>query len=610
MNESVAGRRVRLNLLIGVLILLLATALGVWLHLGLRPPSLPATAATHFVAADGSRGFADFTLSGKVDPAMVENAQLVGAGILSGVPRGMFDRTSAVPGVDRAQARWAREDLVLLTDNGINSRFRLRSVTDQGVRLHGQSWGRMGMSFEPALLELPADVSAGARWQTDGRAVGDPIDEILTYRTDGQADRPGNAEDAAAGCLQVSTSTRLQPEDAPAKTDASTRWTEVQLWCPGRGVVADRGDFRGTAFELEHTQPAARNTLTRAALDPAVPLGGDLAGWQHGTLAADGGDSTFGSYPTTIDSNGELAAATSGHTLQVANIDGGDVSSLYPLGRGEFQAVGWIHPGAPVTSITGVGALLVITTADRGLSAYDYAGRLRWSTMLPDVATAKPVRISADRLLVATLGGQVLAYTALTGHQLWRHDIGTAVTIEPVAGQGVGAVLASDDQVTALDLDDGHQLWSSTETGSRHVAVVGGHVLSAGVGELTARDLRTGALDWERTDFGSVLGLRAFGDTAVLLLRNESRGYAADGTVRWRRAGAALDARRYGNTDFLLTSNAIVAVDSEGRDRHHWGFDVDLGTEPQLVTGAGDLWAIGQDAKGLSGAWVGPSESG
>lgn len=580
------------------------------MHLGLRPPSLPATAASGFVAADGSRGFADFTLAGKGDPAMVENAQLVGAGIVSGVPRGMFDRTAPVPGVDLAQAHWAREDVVLSSDNGINTRFRVRSATDQGVRLHGQSWGRMGMSFEPALLELPADVSAGAQWQTAGRAVGDPVGEILTYQTDGKADRPSNAEDAEAGCLQVSTDTRLQPEGAPAETGASTRWTESQLWCPGRGVVADRGNFRGTRFELKHTEPAVPNTLREAALEPAVALGGDLADWQHGTLAADGGDSTFGSYPTTIDSNGELAGATTGDTLQVGNVGGGEVSSLYPLGRGEFQAVGWLHPGPPVTSITGVGALLVITTADRGLWAYDYAGRLRWSTRLPDVATVKPVQISADRLLVATLGGQVMAYSALTGHQLWRHDTGAAVTIEPVADQGVGAVLGSDDQITAFDLDDGHQLWSSAATDSRHVAVVGHQVLSAGVGDLTARDLRTGRLDWESTDFGSVVGLRAFGDTAVLLLTDETRGYAADGTVRWRRAGATLDARRYGDTDFLLTSKAIVAVDSEGRDRHRWGFEVDLGTDPQLVTGASVLWAIGQDAKGLTGVWVGPLESG
>ncbi|GGY05416.1 outer membrane protein assembly factor BamB [Paludibacterium paludis] len=116
------------------------------------------------------------------------------------------------------------------------------------------------------------------------------------------------------------------------------------------------------------------------------------------------------------------------------------------------------------------------------------------------------VAVAADRLLVGTGSGSLLAVDRHTGKTLWEAPL-TSVTLEAAqVGGEVAVVRTNDSRLTGLNVKDGSQLWSVgrlapqlivRDTGS--MQVVGAEAVLVGMpaGKLVVASLSSGATLWE-----------------------------------------------------------------------------------------------------------------
>ena len=614
-RSASARSRVRRGWVSGVLVSLLLVVLGAAVGFGLQPDPAPSPPASRLVPSEASRGFTTFTEGKDSAAAMVENALLTGPQTDSSVPQALWQTVDHRPSAAGPTAHWWREGVVVTGFSRPAQRYRLRLIGTDGVRLAGQEWGVLGISFSPALLELPGDVHAGQSWTSQGRALAEPTTRLLGYANASSAVAPPDRADAEAGCLQVRSTTTLQPEgDAGTNGDVAPtdRWTETNLWCPDRGVVASSGDFRGTAFAFTRLSSSLPRDLTTAALTEANAPSSDPTTWKHGALRLEGGDDTFGHQDAEVSTSGRLIARDSTGAVHVLNSGGRDVNTLTPLATGQLWAHGWLHPGGSVTGLAAPGRLVVLATSERRLQSYDYAGRLHWSARLPDLAITSPVVLPRGRLLVTTVSGDVLAFDTRTGARLWQQRVPGSIDVVPSVGDGVALIGAADGSLTALSLSDGVQLWQ------RDVATVGpqsvitdGLAVSSTYGQLQARDLHTGVLRWSRTGLGATDDLRVLGGSPVILSRAGARSFrSSDGAPGWQREGDFVDATDFGGATLLLGTTQIIAVDDSGRTLAQWPLAAPVGPTGRLLTGPGQVWAIGTRNSTLSGTWVGPDRPG
>lgn len=614
-HRASARPRLRQGWVSGLLVSTLLVLLGAAVGFGLQPGPAPSPASSRLVPVEASRGFTTFSEGEDSAAAMVENALLTGPQTESSVPQALWQTVDHRPSDAGPTAHWWREGVVVTGFSHPAQRYRMRLIGTDGVRLAGQEWGALGIAFSPALLELPGDVHAGQRWTSQGRALADPTTRLLGYANSSSADQPPDRADAAAGCLQVRSTTTLQPEagaDPDGDAASNNRWTEINLWCPDRGVVASSGNFRGTAFAFTRLGSNPTVDLTSAALTEATAPSVDPRTWKHGPLRLEGGDDTFGDLDGEVSTSGHLLARDSTGAVHVLNSGGRDVNTLTPLDTGQLWAHGWLHPGGSVTGLAATGRLVVTATSERRLHSYDYAGRLHWSAQLPDLAVTSPVVLPHGRLLVATISGDVLAFDTRTGAQLWRQRVSGSIDSMPSVGDGVVLIGTAEGSLIALNVRDGVQLWQ------RDVATVGpqsvitdGLAVSSTYGQLQARDVHTGTLRWSRTGLGATDELTVLHGSPVVLSKAGARSFRSrDGTPGWRRQGEFVDATDFGDASLLLGRTEIIAVDGSGATLAQWPLASPAGPNGRLLTGPGQVWAIGSVDATLSGTWVGPVRPG
>lgn len=565
---------------------------------------LPRTAASRFVPADGYRHPAVFGQDGKQAQAMVEDARLRGAQLRWAVSPTLFKATAPPPGVRGARVeglRWWREGIVA---PGSEPRYRVFSVTDDGVRLHGQDWGRRGLTLIPAPLWLPAGVHAGGRWTGSGTAAGAGRTDLLDYRMTAAA-TSAHGHAGRTGCLEVTYTTELTPKQS--ETSASvTRWTERDQWCPGRGVVASNGSLGGATYSIStaNGRPAVPARDNARAQTPGTS---HLTGWQVAKLKAEEGDDTFGSvamqafpeHPPVVTSLGCVVFASAATT---------DLVGLIPLETGSYWLHWWARPGGRILSTAAFGRTVVVTTSERTMMAYAPGGRLLWSVRLDDVALGPPVRVSGDRLAVASVRGVVGVRSAVDGHLVWSHRVPHGIAA-PLASDG-SVVAAVDDQrnLHVLDAHTGGQRWTA-QIGltAGVVAVGGGRTVVAGT-DVQAYDNRTGTLVWHHTGATWGGGLRVEGDELAVDTGAGVRLYAlSDGAARGLVPGAN-DPQPVGAVWFVLDGRSLVAVDHTGATVRSWRLSV-RARNREIAVGPTGVWVFG-DAPGdlsLTGEQVSPA---
>ncbi|HEX6447232.1 MAG TPA: PQQ-binding-like beta-propeller repeat protein [Streptosporangiales bacterium] len=566
-----------------VLVLALLAWFGGFTAVGLSGDRLPRTAASRFVPPDGYRRMAVFGQDGERSQAMVEDARLQGTQLRWAISPSLYKALVPPPGVRGnavADVRWWREGI---GGPGAEPRYRVLSVTGDGVRLHGQDWGQLGLTLDPAPLWLPAAVHPGQEWTGSGIAAGAGLPGLLDYRMTATAARSADG----AGCLRVTYTTELTRKRAG--TAPATRWTERDQWCEGKGVVASNGSLGDAAYSVSTKDgrppvPAPDNARGR------TPDTSDLAGWRLGALKAEEGDDTFGSGAMHALPEQAPVVTTLGCIVFGSAITT-DLVGLLPLKSGTYWLHWWARPGGRILSLAAFGRTVVVTTSDRMMMAYAPGGRLLWSVRLDDVALAPPVRVSADRLAVATVRGDVSVRSAVDGHLVWSHRIPHGVG-RPLATDG-SVVAAVDDQrgLHVLDARTGRERWSAG------VGLTGGQV-AVGAGrtvvvssQVDAYDNRTGRLVWHRTgayaDAVQVSRTEAAVDT-----RSGVRLYAlADGSERGFVPGGN-DARPVGGVWFVLSGDSLVAVDGTGRTEHSWHLSV-RARNREIVVGPDRVWVFG-----------------
>lgn len=557
-------------------------------------PEPSPSSARSFVPADGTRRAVSFTQQGTTTRAMVETSRIEGSGIAFAMSPAAFSHTD-LPTEGLANASWWREAVVPAAV-ATPSRYRISSVSDEGIWLRVQDWEDLGISFE-RFLELPADVSVGQTWTSSGAAVAKPTEVSLTYRNTSRSTAPIDRALADRGCLRVESTTELTGGDKPET------WREVNVWCPDLGVVEGRGNFRGSPYAVVPATTEAKVTPADLQTLPIDVAG--LDGWTARTEELFAGDSTFGGGTAEVFTGMAPVIAANG-VIAFPQADARDLSGLLTLGPGRLWSHWWVRPGGDVVTVTSIGSLVLVTTSERTLVAYEAGGDFRWSAELDDVAVVAPVAVGGTKVAVGTVSGEVAVFDTATGNRLWRDQL----------DHGVHGALASDGSVlvaadtgptlTAWDGDSGRQRWQ-VEAGSVFTTglLVGpGEVVLATNGALTAYDLASGNRRWEEP---VGLGLGAVSSRFGQLWVDvdgalESRSFET-GDVAWTllgASGAASDCEGgFGAepTSFAFRGTDLVAVDPRGQVRKSWALQARTTDVRSAGCAVGRVWVTSYAAE-------------
>ena len=483
-----------------VVLLCLGLVVGTGTWLARRTPATR-TAALTFVPADGdalwqrvdtTREFVTQTTT-----QVTESARFSGvSGLISGDSFIVTRVLHADYDDDPSRSRLWRTSTTSVDEVGVPSQtiryYRVRG----SVELAGERRGDGTISaYEPALVELPAEVGPGSTWTGSGSA-GDAQDYTSSFRADAGPD----------GCLDVAGELDLKAKGA---TQPGRRTTLTRTWCPGRGLVGSTesaGDVRTVVAPVAAPAPGARATTT-TPISWTDPQGWTPRTWD--TVTVDVTDATrgmYGSAETAVD-----PALTSSGLVVRAQRPPDDIVATTPKTPDAWTPAWAAHPGGAVLSLAAFGSVVLVTTSEKQLVAYSDAGMRLWQVTLPEIGPRAPVRVSDADAVLVDLSGRVLRFGIADGAVRWQHALGADVNRAPAVGSGLVVVADRGDTVTALDAASGASRWErSLETTA--VAAVGDQVLVVqdqsviGLDPLGGRTLFLTHFDGQLTALGGFAG--------------------------------------------------------------------------------------------------------
>ena len=556
--------------------------------------SWPDTDAAEFVPTDGHRSQAAIELDGTRDVATREHGHVRGATITRAMSLPAFNLLDLPVG----DPHWWRESVH--PEATVPHWQRIRTVSADGVRLHAQVWTDLGLALSPGLLELPADVAPGVEWSSEGVARGTPdVAAIQHYRNTSHAQAPADPARAERGCLQVTSTTEF--------TGAETwTWQQDNVWCPGKGMVATTATLGDHAYDLSTDRGTPPAPVDAEALHPIEPDTSTLGSWQRGALMTTNGDATFGEIESPPGPEGHPVVSTGG-AITLREGASTDLVSLVPLTEEVHWQAWWARPSGQILSLVSFGTLVVVTTSERELIAYDPLGRWQWSVRLDDVALEAPVRVGND-LVVATLGGTVARYRASDGEALWSTGLERGVAVAPAADTETVAVVDTDETVTALDARDGTELWTRDfGVVPESMAVRDGAVIASNYSRLEAWQARTGAPRWRNLSLRWAEDLVPGTEAVAVPEEDAVRFYSTATGEPIGAVAGGVEVARVDDTWFVLTADALRAVDATGATLAQWPLQLPA-EQRRIVAGAERIWVFGRqpDDVLLTGEWFGP----
>ncbi|UTA49184.1 outer membrane protein assembly factor BamB [Simiduia sp. 21SJ11W-1] len=128
-----------------------------------------------------------------------------------------------------------------------------------------------------------------------------------------------------------------------------------------------------------------------------------------------------------------------------------------------------------------------------------------WSSEVP-VAVSAGVTANAERLLIGTYKGEVIALNRADGAELWRARLSSEVLAEPVESMGVVVALTNDGKLYGIDAQTGAEKWMFESVQpvltlrGTSAPIVKGDVVYAGFdnGKVYAFEIDTGLIQWEQ----------------------------------------------------------------------------------------------------------------
>ncbi len=510
-------------------------------------------------------------LAGQLRPAM-RDVVTRHFGESDQAPGGTTDYLAQFAGLDFVEYRQA-----ILRAAGDTNDTRSYAVRDARgewlVGLYNPQQPSPDTTFEPPLLNLPANLNVGNTWQTEGT-----VSNGLHYQHTGRVISSGAYTGTAKtfdDCVQVETTLSLTNTQATAFAQRSNTW-----YCNGLGLMEER-DFdeqnnltaryvliAGDALSPAPSQlppVAAPEGTTRLDAQSTTP---DFAQWRYTRVGRLGQEIAAGSStipPTWIPSNPPIVLAA-GYNGDLTAFDGADPSGAV---RWTFHTQGVIYgpPGFwPARNRIFFGA------TDKRLYALDARGLFVWTFQAGDSIASRPLVIS-DTVIFGSEDRTIYGLDADTGALRWQVKTGGAVVSSPARVSESTAVIGSDDGgVYALNAATGEQQWLFTANDAIEAPlVVRQNVVYAASRDHTlyAIDGLTGEGLWS-ADVGEVLRVApAAGDSGLYIVDDGGRLHAFDrlsGKPLWTTNESA-----YVGTP-ILWGDALLVTGRNG-DMHRFGLD-------------------------------------
>lgn len=219
-----------------------------------------------------------------------------------------------------------------------------------------------------------------------------------------------------------------------------------------------------------------------------------------------------------------------------------------------------------------------------GVSAYDALdGSRLWSGRVGDVKTT-PV-IDGARGYVGNSGGNLVAFDAENGEQLWTFSGNGRFTSTPALSAGTVYAAGEEGDVYAVEAETGERVWEERVTVEDEiqtpVAVGKNNVyLTSGRATLHAVDISSGTTKWEKGSLQGygVTGPVVQGDQVYVADDNALVSFSAtDGTVNWRykpESGTPTNAAISGSTAYVGNGSGRLDAVGTGEGSQKWSVDV------------------------------------
>jgi outer membrane protein assembly factor BamB len=249
---------------------------------------------------------------------------------------------------------------------------------------------------------------------------------------------------------------------------------------------------------------------------------------------------------------------------------------------------------------------------DGDVRAFDAAsGREIWKKNIDFRLTGGP-GVAGDLLVVGGLDGDVIAFDAHSGTERWKTRVSAEVVAAPAVGQGTVYVRSNDGRVYALDASDGKQRWIydratvpllSLRGNGAPLVVSGDAVLSGSdAGRIVALRTSDGAAIWEQPLTGGE------GRTELERLSDIDGELAVDGDVVYAAAyraqvaalsvtnGRQIWARTMSSyTSIGVSASQVYAVDA---DSAVWALDRTTGSSMWKQDALEHRWLSGPAVQG------------
>lgn len=444
--------------------------------------------------------------------------------------------------------------------------------------------GTFVLTYDPPIVQLPANPSPGADWSGEGLTSGfAPYSATASVLTSPEVLPPAGLVDDPESCLNVRTRLDQSIPDADGYVQEA-----VSVWCPGRHIVASRSST-GTALRVAAPGEIDWSAVTMPALQAQLP----------GAVLPS----------PVVSMQVRRAPVSSPSGLVVVNDQMGDLLSLtVPVDTSE-QALArstalWLqHPGGAVLGVGSDAEGVVVSTSARLIVALDHAGRLRWRHAVPDVASGSPL-LSEDAVVVALVDGSVRGLDRESGQVLWTQRLSDVITQSPVRVGDAVVVADNAGYVVAIGAQ-GEVAWTgSLDPVSGPLSRIGtSHALIPhGDGVLTLID-GAGAQMWSATGIeGAVNSIAAlWGDVVAVPTRSGLLGLDfATGDTRWEIPD--LTSANLGGERLVADGGRVVRVKEDGSVEPVIDVREADGGEPldMFIARMGDQWVAVQSSGAMT----------
>lgn len=510
-----------------------------------------ASGAMAYVPDDGAVAYARVVTAAATPDAepysqVTESARYAGAEGVGALDFALGSRVlGALPDNDDAQL-WRTTTTRIGERRTTHQQVRVYRLGDD-VSLVAESGPGEGHVFQPALVELPADVEPGMEWVSSGSA-GDHLDYRATFR----------AEAGEEECLVVRGA--ITYTDATGQQAGSTRDVE-KTWCQGRGITAvseRRGDWQRT--ETPQTDAGDHSQVKTEASAWSWQDKGSWSVREYGLITI---DPNYGTGMMTSASAGINPVITASGRQVRATSSASDLIAFTAETQTEWQALWRMHPGGTILTLAAFGDVLVTTTAQRSVVAYTDTGVRLWAYPMDDLVRTPPARLSETQIVVGAIDGRMVALDLRTGKPAWERHLRTDVAVAPAADADHVAVADRAGQVSVLGASDGAPVAEVEVSQPGIVTMIDSTLVVQGENYIDGFELATGERRW-RVVYGSLVDRILVVDSlAIIVGQGGTVAVDPDGRVVWRHRSFS-DMVTDGSTLVGLAAAEAEVLDLDG----------------------------------------------